>query len=572
MKIIKKNKVLMIFILIVVFGSALRLYKLHYGIAGSYVADTQTVSEAMDIGNSLAKGDLAVFAKPVKYPFVLPYLILFLHGVYFIGGRIIGAFHSTSDFFKFIALNQGFSFLIARLISIASGIGAIILSFFIAKTLAERMKLAKPQIAAIVSAFFVSFSLLLLQFSRIERPHAVAGFFIILSYFFYLKFIGRPTLKNGILLGVGVGLAVGTLQSGILTGIFLLLPLIQYVFRKRKEYRNIWGGFVGAAVIFFLSYPFLILSFKKALGLSGGKFDISFSGASHNVFAFTGKGFFEILHDIVFYEPALLVLFLMGFIVLIFKKKLREFLKGDNFGFIGFSALFIIIFGFYDLTLPRYTIPLVIMMAVWAGPLAIGLLEQFTTKLWKILLGVIICLAGLFYLVQDFRMMYLLKFSDTREEATSWLRQNASATDSIIEAQNIISLTPTKNSILDNKKLGVNLGRRDELLLSLSDKDYPSDAKNILRGWDLKVQDYFKFIKQNRIKYIVVSDEGGFRDFNDPLFLFARNNLKLKMIFSPFIKPNNSLFSTFPGDFHNPLKELWGIKQMGPEVRIYSAN
>ncbi len=564
------KNVLIIFILILVLASALRFYKLHYGIAGSYVADTQTVSEAMDIGNSLAKSDFSVFARPVKYPFVLSYLILFLHGIYFIGGRIFGIFHSTSDFLKFISLNQGVSFLIARLISIFSGIAIIILSFFISKKLAERLRLTKPQVAAVISSFFVGFSLLLFQFSRLERPHIVEGFFVLFSYFFYLKFIERPTFQNGILTGVGIGLAAGTLQSGVLTGVFLLLPFIQYIFRKRKEYKNIIGGFLSAVVLFALSYPFLFLSFKKAIGLSGDRLDITFSGDEHVMSAFGGHGFYGTVKNLIFYEPALSTLFLLGFLIVIFRHKFKEFLNADGWGFLSFICAFLAIFGLYNMALPRYIVPLVAIMAVWSGPLLLFSLDQLGKRSLKLIVMTAVCILGAFSLVQVFRVAYLLRFPDTRELATDWIKRNTNGSDIILEEQNIIALIPTRAGILENQRLGGNSERRkDQLLLSLSEKEYPSDARSILRGWELKIQNFEQFILKNKIRYIVLSGEDGFNDFNNQLSIFAQNNLKLKTSFSPFIDGGSSP-SLFPADSPDPIRELWGIKQMGPEVRIYS--
>lgn len=558
----------------VAIGFALRFYKFDYGITGSYVADTQTVSEAMDIGNSLVKADFGVFLKPVKYPFIVPYLILFLHGTIFLVGRVLGAFHTVADFFKFIALNQGFSFLVARFISIVAGILTIVFAFFSSKILAGRFKSPKPYLAAAITSVFVSFSLLLFQFSRLERPHIIAGFFILLSYFFYLRFLEKPTWKNGVWVGIGIGLAAGSLQNGILAGVFLVIPLVLYFFRKIKSYTAILGGFLSAAILIFLSYPFLILSFRKALGLSQGKFDISLSGATHNVFPFGGQGFYKIFHHLIVYEPAIFILIVIGVIVVIFKSRLREFFKADSGGLACFAALFFIVFGFYNFTLPRYIIPLVILAAVVAGPLAVEIFslktETNVKKKFQITGWILLIILAAFSLAQVLRLTYLLRHPDTRDLASDWLKNNTKTSDFILESANVVSLPPTKESILINKKLGGTTGRRDELMLSLTEAEYPSNARAILREWELNIGDYSKFISKNNVKYVVLTDENGFHDFKESLFIFAQKNLKLKESFSPFIIGHSNLSSPFPGDFHNPLRELWGIKQMGPEVRIYS--
>lgn len=565
-----KKQAILFLILIIVAGSVLRFYKFYYGVGGPYVADTQTVSEAMDIGSALSGAGFGIFLKPVKYPFVLPYLILFLHGIYFFAGKVFGVFKTPSDFLRFIALNQNFSFLVARLISVISGVLIIIFTFLSSKILADRFRSPRPYWAAIISAFFASFSLLLFQFSRLERPHIIAGFFILLSYFFYLKFLEKPTHKTGLLVGTGVGLAAGTLQSGILAGIFLLVPPVIYLVTKDINYKKIISGFFSATVLLVFGYPFLFLSFKKAAGLSSGKFDVSFSGAAHNVFPFGGQGFYKVIHHIFWYEPALFALFLLGLILLIYGKRIKEFLKADNGALILFFLIFFIAFGVYNFTLPRYVIPMVLVMALLSGIFTIEVSRSLAENYWLKSTGIIfIVILALFSLAQVSRMTFLLRFPDTRDVANDWLKQNTTKADVILEAENVISLPPDKRSILKNKELGVPLGRKDELLLSVADAEYHPNSRNVLRGWGLKITDYRRFFTTNKVKYVVFSDEEGFRNINDSLFIFADKNLKLDRSFSPFVK-NEGLSSPFPGDFHNPVRELWGIKQMGPEVRVYS--
>lgn len=565
-----KKKAIFFLVLIVIIGSALRSYKFHYGITGSYVADTQTVSEAMDIGNAINHVDPSVFLKPVKYPLVLPYIILFLHGSYFLAGKILGTFKTSADFFRFIALNQSFSFLAARSVSIISGILIVILAFFSSKVLASRFGSPKPYLAAVISSFFASFGLLLFQFSRLERPHIVAGFFVLLAYFFYLKFLEKPAFKTGLLVGVGVGLAAGTLQSGILTGIFLLVPLVFYLVGGIRDYRKILSGLLSAAVLLFLSYPFLFLAFKKTTGLSDGKLDVSFSGATHNVFPFGGQGFYKIIHHIFWYEPALFILFLLGLTILLYRGQFKKLLMIDKGASAIFFLVFFIVFGVYNFTLPRYVIPIVLVMTVFSGILAVEFLGGTSNSSWPGKIKTLfLVLLILFSLAQASRLTFLLAKQDTRDLAASWLLNNTNKNDAIL-ATSPLAINSTKESILKNQRLGGAIGRRDELLLSVPDESYPRDARNILRSWGLKTKHYSRFIRENKIRYIVLSNENGFIDSQDPLFLFAGENFKLKASFSPFMGRPGFLFSPFPGDFHNPVRELWGINRIGPEVRIYS--
>ena len=145
------KRVWWILLILIISGFFLRFYEFRWGLPGFYVSDTQIISEAADMGNALLQKNWDFFAEPVKYPFIIPYLLLFANGVFFVLGMIGGIFSSVADFSKFISLHQEIPFLIARFFSILAGTAIIPLAFFTARLMAKRFGSAKPDSAAVIS-------------------------------------------------------------------------------------------------------------------------------------------------------------------------------------------------------------------------------------------------------------------------------------------------------------------------------------------------------------------------------------------------------------------------------------
>ena len=548
------KKHLLLLLILVITGFYLRFYNFNYGLPGFYMSDTQTISETMDMGNALLQGNWSFFAEPVKYPLIIPYLLLFANGIIF---GIAGL-----DFF---ALHQEIPFFIARFFSILAGTAIIPLAFFTARLLAKRFGSAKPELAAVISAFFAAFSLLVFQFSRMERPHIILGFFTLLSYFLYLRFAELPSKKNGLWLGIAVGLAAGTLQSGVLAVLFLILPLVFLFVRKKKpsDYWPVCCGLLIAAMIFFLSYPYLFLSPSEALNL-GSRFDPTFSGSRHDVSPFSGQGFYEIFRNFLVYDPAIFILMIISVILLgSARKRFVNFLRADALGIFSYSISFLLIFGLYNATFARFLIPLILFIIILSG---VAISEFIMRSRIGVIILSLLCLISL---TQVMRMTFLLILPDTRDSATRWVKENLARENTIlIDTQNIANPI-AKEAISRSRQLGGPVTRRDQLLLSLPDKDYPKDARNILRSWQLEIPDYEKFAEENDITHIVVSDGRGFRSSSNSLFAFAEKNFELREVFSPFRKRSNLVSSDFPDELSNPIIDLWGINRMGPEIRIY---
>ena len=297
----------------------------------------------------------------------------------------------------------------------------------------------------------------------------------------------------------------------------------------------------------------------------GVNFDITLSNSGYNVSSFDGRGFYVIFQKFLSYDPAIFTLTVISLIFLFSaRRRLASFFKADAFGIPAYGTIFLSVFGLFNATSGRFLIPLILLLVVLSGAVASRLIEL------RRRLGVVfLSLLCLFSFIQTLRMAYLIGLPDTRDLATQWVKEHLTDKDIVlIDAQNIAN-PATKEAINYGRQLGSPITRRDQLLLSLPDKDYPKDARNILRSWQLKIPDYDKFAEESGITHVIVSDSGGFRDVSNSLFVFVRENFKLKEVFSPFRKQYDSVYSNFPDELSNPIIDLWGIVRMGPEVRIY---
>jgi hypothetical protein len=566
------RKIILTLLGIVALGIVVRVMKFDYGLPGFFVPDTQTISEAMDIGNAVTSKDWSLFSVPQKYPLITPYLILFLHGIAFAAGKVLGLFSDISSFLRYIALNQEYSFLLARGLSVLAGTSIIFLSFVCAKLLAQRFRAGNPNLTGLIAATLSSFSLLLVHFSIFERPHILMGAATLLSYYCYLKFLESSSVKYTVFLTIAVGLAAGTLQSGMLALIFLLAAAWHLIKNRAGNLRKIVLALMFLLLIFFLSYPALFLSPLQATTTGEGGFDITFSGGLHESSPFEGQGYAKIIYNLFVYDPVILVLAVISLGFLVWKGRLKEFWKADQGALLSYVFLFIIIFGLRNDHPPRFDIPLLIFLIIFSSviiPAIAELIKGRTRGLKTAIFSVLFYLVLLAPIIQVFRLTYLMQQPDTRELVSQYVLHELPQNAVLIENNALLTIPPTKDSLAVYNKFSQTIDRREKLLLSLSDQEYPKNARTYLKSWKLPQNNYPELVKETQASYLIISHDQAFYGASDALTEYAEDNFMLQKKFSPFEDEQQKSYSVFPADFHNPLYELWSQKNLGPEIRVY---
>lgn len=576
-----KRNVIILLIIIILAGGFLRIFPVRYDSVRMY--DIQLVTEAFDLGDGIAKGDFSVFKMPVKYPYFFSYILLFFYGIFYLIGRLAGLFSSASEFINYIFFHLDSFYDFARILIGIFGIALIPLVYIVtSKVVALKNKKWARQ-AGLLAAFLMAFNLLHIHISHQERPHILVSFFIFLSFYFFILFLEKKSLIRSLLFGLSIGLAAGSLQSGLFVLIFFVLVVF---FTKFKCLSSIkfWAGVLMFLIIFALCYPYLFLSFNQSTYSETRGFDVTFSGGRHGVKNFSGQGFREIIDCFLFYDPSLIFIFILFLLIYLTtskngfkpKGKLNHFPK-VIFGGISFIVLYVCIFGIYSGTNFRKLTPLSPFLCFFVGILFSEIFDKFKKRfssLRLVSLGLIfiLILFLLFPMIQALRFNYLMFQKETRNLAKNWIENNIPNSDLIVMERDYIRFVPLKEDLQFQLSLEPEeMSRKDKFLLTLDDELYPKQSRSILRFWAFNEgRNNYQFLRKQGVRYFVV--------FKSTIKDISRSGLESEILFgggelvkgfSPFINKDSLRYSDFPSEFKNPTIDLWTLKRLGPVIEIY---
>lgn len=165
---------------------------------------------------------------------------------------------------------QIFLSIFARFISILLGIGAVFLTFILAKKLYNEK-------TGLLSALFLSLSFYHVQNSSWATLDAANSFFLILTVLLAFKLYEDPSLKFYILTGISLGILTGTKYNGFVVIFLILILHFSVFFNSRKIFasiaqaifsKNLWILLFTAGIVFILTTPGIILkpdAFKASM-------------------------------------------------------------------------------------------------------------------------------------------------------------------------------------------------------------------------------------------------------------------------------------------------------------------
>ncbi|HUR28599.1 MAG TPA: phospholipid carrier-dependent glycosyltransferase [Planctomycetota bacterium] len=231
---------------------------------------------------------------------------------------------------------------------------------------------------ALLATFLSATSLLTLLFAQQARPHAPAAAFALLAVVAALLVARRPGFASCTLAGVAVGLAAGTLQSGVLT-IFPVAaawwlrdrgPSREPARRLARWLTPLWMLLL-AAVIGWTLFPHGELG---GLVLTHGPGDPRVAqGAGHDVRLdhFTGGGFAVIAGTLLSLETVTFVaaLVALGFGVraILVRRADTAVLRRDTLVAAAYVVPYVLVFGLFDATCERFVLQLVPFVACLAA-------------------------------------------------------------------------------------------------------------------------------------------------------------------------------------------------------------
>ncbi len=165
-----------------------------------------------------------------RVPPTMTYVIAAAWEVWFLGGKLTGAFPDTAAFVHAYRTDPTTFILLGRLITVALSLGTIALLFAIGRRIGGTR-------AGALAALFLVLSPEHNRLSRYLNPDVPMLFFLVLSFYFVWNIFERGRTRDYLLAGAAAGLAF----SAKFGGVMMALPLfLAHVFRTLDAKRPKW--------------------------------------------------------------------------------------------------------------------------------------------------------------------------------------------------------------------------------------------------------------------------------------------------------------------------------------------
>ncbi len=352
-----------------------------------------------------------------NYPTLYPYLLTLLFGLYYLAGRLFGAYGSVYDLVVEFATEPTNFYLVDRALSALTGVLTVVVVYHIGKRLLDRT-------TGLVSALFMAFAYLHVRDSHFGVTDVPMTFLIMLSILFIVRAMQTGMLKDYALAAITAGLAASTKYAGVM----LFLPVLAaHIFVVRQERqsatkilfdRRILTFGVLTLVAFFVGTPYALLEFPRFLA------DV-LSEARHldsgHMGVILDRGWWYHLSFSLYYGVGwpLLLASLAG-IVLLARSDFRKA-----------TVIFIFPFAYYLLVgkgytvFVRYIIPVVPLLCVLAAVTITRLNRYISDKrspgLASIITVVLITIIMTPSVYRIVRFDEVITRTDTRELAAEWI-------------------------------------------------------------------------------------------------------------------------------------------------------
>ena len=281
-----------------------------------------------------------------------------------------------------------------------------------------------------LAAAFVATSLLHVNFSQQCRPHIVVGATSTLAVVAAMRICRHGRLVDYLLALIACVLAIGSLHNGVMC----LFPLAAaHLLRSRVQgTARIWPTFalplLALAIGVIVFYP---------VSLSGpASSPANWSTIKQHLMTpelFDGTGFVKLFRGFAGYDPILLGLSVLG-LVAIDARRLRRppgqppsVLASEALVALSYALPFLLVFGIYRNTLPRYAIPLLPFLALSAVVGVRGFVRLVSSYLGRV--RTVAAIAGTLALVVPtagaVKLVQLRSSPDSLVRTARWLAQNA---------------------------------------------------------------------------------------------------------------------------------------------------
>lgn len=239
--------------------------------------------------------------------------------------------------------------------------------------------------ASLLAAFLSAVSLLTLLFAQQARPHAPAAAFALLAVVAALRLARKPNWLNCSLAAVALGLAIGTLQSGLAAA----LPVAAaWSFRDRKAvgsanrwWAPAWIVAVVGSIAFVLypnaaperaSGPAEATGFMGLTLNSGGATSGMPGGVSHAIHLdmLDGSGFATVARSLISFETLPLIAALIGIAIWLrsmLRGGVRAPIRREQLVVAAYVLPYLLVLGLYGKTYERFCLQLLPFVACLAA-------------------------------------------------------------------------------------------------------------------------------------------------------------------------------------------------------------
>lgn len=397
---------------ILIFAAGIRLWGVDFGLPYAYhVDEPRYIHSAVGI---IQSGNLnpGWFNQPSLYT----YLVTILIGGYYLFGRLIGNFQTVDDLFRPPYHFDGFidlpnEFLIARLLTIIFGIATIWLVYYTARRW-------MGNIGAIVAALFLAVSIFHVSSSRFIATDVPVAFFAVLTLYAAGQIAEGGGLRDYLLAGIALGLAIGTKYSAYV----LVLPIIlAHLLAWRRGTTKLLSTSLlwltlSTGFTAFITTPFALFDSSSFIE------DVIYEWRHHKILGHIGaegdSAQWLSLELISRSDRWLTITAIFGFGLGLFRKNWKILLV------FSFTIAYFISMATNSVRFERFLVPLIPALALAAGYFIGELYEQYSGKNRQLIITAVVVLILIEPAISVMRSGQILSNPDTRTIARNWIKEN----------------------------------------------------------------------------------------------------------------------------------------------------
>lgn len=394
-------------LLILLAAFLLRVWGIGFGLPGHPIID-----EAGLIYEALYAG--AHHLAPVRYVYapLIPYILLFEYGIYYIFGRLSGLFTTPESFLITYLKNPTTLYLMGRMTMVILSTATVWSVWYTAKKFFGKN-------TGLISAFFMAVVFLNTKEAHYIKQDVPMTFFLMPVFYYSLSLFENGKVKTVIKAGVTTALAAAAKYLGLLVVPLVLAGIFLSAKKNIGKYLLIFT--LSAAVAFLIIHPYFALKIGEIIpNMWQMKQTIAVSYPEHlqghavwwwYMFVHLPRGMGIPLYGLSF----------LGFVLCVGK----GFHNRRYFLLPVLPALFFLTIGWWSkIHFARYGLMVIPFMTISAGILIDEMLNLVRNQKYRRVLLAIICLAlGFPSIIRSVKFDLLMTVPDTRLQAKSWIEK-----------------------------------------------------------------------------------------------------------------------------------------------------